>query len=412
MPIIISSKGSDFHAWRAAGDFGAAFREMLLKRTARLTHEQAWDLFREVGEELEHRAAGYEADLALMESMVEEAAATTDLARLRQLTGEFYTVSYRFFVQSRSAMAFYRLSGEYLKAVCGSALSYAKGRLGVHASRIPPIAIFALGPTGRHEYSPYCRLQLALIHNESDPSLVQPLGLLGRMLHEALETAGLNPDEVITPRNPAWLRTSAQWRQWLAQGIAKGKSADLIEVLRLADQTTLHDENNLGADFRADSLKQLSENKDAVYNLVTRLQKFSSGIGIMGGIRVERSGPCRGLFGLLDHALLPLSAGVTALTLMGRLEGFETPIRIKTLLFKGELNVETAERLMEAWHHFNELRLAAEADKYPDWSSWAYLCLDPDTLAEEEQEKLRSGLESAAGLLRHVSITFNDWEEQ
>jgi hypothetical protein len=45
-------------------------------------------------------------------------------------------------------------------------------------------------------------------------------------------------------------------------------------------------------------------------------------------------------------------------------------------------------------------------------SSWAYLCLDPDTLAEEEQEKLRSGLESAAGLLRQVSITFNDWEEQ
>src|SRR6185369_11911772 len=100
----------------------------------------------------------------------------------------------------------------------------------------------------------------------------------------------LNPDEVITPRNPSWRRTSAQWRQWMAQGIAKGKSGELIEVLRLADQTTLHDENGLGADFRAACLKQLSESKDAIYNLVIRLQKLSSGIGMMGGIRVERSG--------------------------------------------------------------------------------------------------------------------------
>src|SRR6185369_5802346 len=158
MPIIISSKGNDFHAWRAAGDFGTAFREKLLKRTSRLTHEQAIELFREVGLELERRAAECDADLAFMGRLVEEAAATTDLARLRQITEEFYTVSYRFFSKNRSATAFYRLSSDFLKAVCGSALSYAKGELGVHANRIPPIAIIALGPTGRHEYSPYCRL--------------------------------------------------------------------------------------------------------------------------------------------------------------------------------------------------------------------------------------------------------------
>lgn len=412
MPIIISSKGNDFNAWRAAGDFGATFREMLLKRTSRLTHEEAWALFQEAGQELERRAAECDADLTRMSRMVEKAAAAKDPALLRTLVEEYYAVAYRFFGKSRSATAFYRLSAEFLRAVCGSLVAFAKGKLGVHSNRIPPMAIIALGPTGRHEYSPFCSLQVAMIHAEPDPSLIQPLVLLGRILHEAFESAGLNPDEVVTPRNPAWRRTPAQWRQWLAKGLEKGKADELIEVLRLADQSTLYDENGLGADFRAACLEQLAERKAAIHNLVNRLQNLSRGIGMMGGIRLERSGPCRGLFGLLDHALLPLSAGITALSLMEGLDDFETPVRIKALLFKGLLNVEKAERLMEAWHLFNELRLAREAFKYPDLSSRAIFCLDIDTLTEEEQEELRNCLESVAGLQRHVAITYNSWEEQ
>jgi len=412
MPIVITSKGKDFKAWRAAGDFGKLFHEELLKLSATMTSEQSEALFRDVGLELERRAADHDAALDRMQHMIAEAAASSDPALLRALMQEYYAVSYEFYSWNRSAPAFFKLGHEFLKGVSASVVAIARARLGVRAGRLPAMAVVAMGPTGRHEFSPFCRLQLLLIHAGSDPGMVQPLGLLGRILHEVYEEVGLHLDEVITSRNPDWCDNSSNWRQRIVTGLERGTPAELIDILRLADQSVLYDEESLGADFRADCLGLLTDSKLALNNLVTRLQSLSGGIGLMGGIRLERSGPCRRLFGLLDHALLPLSVGITALSYMHGLDALETPMRIRGLLYRGLLNVDMAERLLEAWHLFNELRLSMEVVKHPHWDSWDGLCVDTSDMSDAQLDELRQCLESVVILQRHVGITFRGWQEQ
>ena len=412
MSIVITSKGKDFNTWRAAGDFGKMFHEELRKRDAILTSEQSEALILDVGHELERRAADHDASLVRMKHLIAEVAASNDPASLQALMVEYWTVSYELFRLYRSATAFFQLSQELLTAVSGSVVAIAKARLGVATDMLPPVAVVAMGPTGRHEFSPFCSLQLLLIHGEPDPSLTQSLGLLGPILHEVYEEIGLHLDEAVTPRTPDWRGSSAQWRQRIINGLESGESTELIEILRLADQSVLHDEANVGADFRTTCLGFLTVNRSAMDNLVTRLHSLSSGIGLMGGIRTERSGPCRGLFGLLDHALLPLSASITALSFMHALDAPETPMRIRGLLYRGLLNVDMAERLLEAWHLFNELRLGKEVTKHPHWDSWDGLCLDISVLSDAGQNELLQCLETVVTLQRHVGITFSSWQEQ
>lgn len=412
MPIVITSKGKDFNAWRAARDFGKLFHDELRNRSATMTSEQSEALFRDIGLELERRAADHDAALDRMQHLITEATASNAPALLRALMEEYYAVSYEFYRWNRSAPAFFQLAQEFLKGVSASVVTIAKVRLGLMAGRLPAMAVVAMGPTGRHEFSPFCRLQLLLIHAGSDPAMAQPIGLLGRILHEVYEEAGLHLDEVVTPRNPDWCGSSSRWRQRILTGLERGTSAELIDILRLADQSVLYDEDSVGTDFRADCLGLLADSKQALHNLVTRLQSLSGGIGLMGGIRLERSGPCRRLFGLLDHALLPLSAGITALAYMHGLDALETPMRIRGLLYRGLLNVDMAERLLEAWHLFNELRLSMEVVKHPHWDSWDGLCVDTSDMSDVQLDELRQCLESVIILQRHVGITFSGWQEQ
>lgn len=412
MPIVITSKGKDFSAWRAAGDFGKKFLEELRERNTSLNSLQSEALFQGVGHELERRAADHEAALARMKQMTGEASACKEPAMLRALVLEYFKTLYEFFSWNRSATAFYQLGQEFMSAVAKAAVVVAKVRLGVVSDRLPPMAVVSMGPAGRHEFSPFGRLQLLLIHADTDSSLAQSINLLGPILHDVFEEIGLCLDEVITPRNPNWRGSSHQWRQRIQTSLERWKPAESIEILRLVDQSVLYDEKNVGDAFHTTSMELLTNSSVVIHNLVIRLQGLSGGIGIMGGIRLERSGPCRGMFALMDHALLPLAAGITALTFLHGVDAGDTPMRIRGLLYRGLLNVEMSERLLESWHLFNELRLALEVAKYPRLECLDGLCLDTTVMTEIQQDEFRQCLETVVTLQRHVGITFSGWQEQ
>jgi len=412
MPIVISSKRSDFSAWRTAGDFGTAFRELLLKRTSTLTSEQAEMLFQDVGQELEQRAAEHDACLTRLRRLIAEAGTTGEPALLKGVVQEFYGASYDFFEQNRSAPAFYQLSDEFLRAVSGTVTASAMKKLGPTALKLPPVAVIALGPAGRHEFSPFCPLQLLLVHGVADPSLSGPIGFLGQSLHEQFEAAGLLPDEVITTRNPEWRGDLVQWRQRLVAGLERGKPAEMTNLLRVVDQAALFPNEGLEDEFSALCMSQLQKNRATLAFLVTRVQGLSNGLGMMGGLRLEKFGPYRGLFALFDHALLPLAASVASLTLIHGGNAVGTRQRILDLLFRQELNVETAEHILQAWYGLQELRIARERHLFPSLNERDSLYFDVEALADAEMEQLRETLETVATLQRHVTITFSGWVEQ
>jgi signal-transduction protein with cAMP-binding, CBS, and nucleotidyltransferase domain len=128
---------------------------------------------------------------------------------------------------------------------------------------------------------------------------------------------------------------------------------------------------------------------------------------MMGGLRFEKSGPYRGQFALLENAMQPLSASLSALALLKGLEAMATPLRVRELLWRRELNVDMAERLLQAWHTLHELSLIREREVQPDRAKAASLHLDIKQMSVAEQEALHESLEAVGNIQRHVGLSFS-----
>ena len=123
-------------------------------------------------------------------------------------------------------------------------------------------------------------------------------------------------------------------------------------------------------------------------------------LGFFGGLKVERSGAHRGALNIDAQALYPLIANIRNLAIGTDLRVVGTADRVRELVRRGRLNVEPASRVMEALHHLQGWKLAAERDGgfTPELDRYVW----PERLSTREQELLRDSLEDIAGLERLV----------
>ena len=411
MAIVITAKGKDFSAWRAAGDFTENCRQSLLNRTCTLLSEQAEALFAETLEDLEQRKLRHDEALARLRELTFRAAAASP-EQLKTLVEEYYGQAYAFFKGNRSAPSFFQLSDEFLAALSASLVCHARGEMGDSASGLPPLALIALGFCTCHEFTPFWRLQLVLVHGDIQPDREPLVTSFYRTLHEAFETVGIRLDSRVTPLDPEWRGSMADWKQRLLQGLEYGSGMAGGEIIKLAEQQALYSEDGLADEFRGHCMELLGRSRSSLGFMVARVAELSNGIGLMGGMKVEKKGAQRGLFSMLDHALLPLAAAVSTLALIKGDGAGATPRSIRELLNRGAIDVEMAERLLEAWHLFSEMRLLREAGLQPAWNDQAVFFIDLETLDEAELEHFKSCLETVGQFQRHVGIVFNNWEEQ
>jgi signal-transduction protein with cAMP-binding, CBS, and nucleotidyltransferase domain len=408
MALLVSAKGSDVLAWRAAGDFAVTYRQVILDRMELCRSDEAFAMLTGTLHAIDELAAANDAFCSRCDSLIVEVAACHELARLRELTTTFYAGLYEHHDIHHSAPAFYQFSILFLQALAGSVRQHSCTMLADSSAEMPEMALIALGPAGRQEFSPFCPLQFMLVHGGQAGDAGD--GLIHRfasLLHEGFQACGLQVDEQVTPRNSQWRGSISEWEQRLVKVLKRGKFSEVIEVLRLTDQTQLDGSGETGASFRQLSLASLAASPVAVNNLVSRIVALSNGIGMMGGIRFEKKGPYRGQFALLENALQPLSASVSALGLLKHIETMTTPRRVRELLWRRELNVDMSERLLQAWYTLHELRLVRERDVQPDWANRAPLHLDIEGMDLAGQESLRESLEAVGNIQRHVGLNFS-----
>jgi signal-transduction protein with cAMP-binding, CBS, and nucleotidyltransferase domain len=412
MALLLSAKGGDLLAWRACGDFAAAFRQALLARLefCRLTSD-AEELLIVTGQALDDLLAANDAFCTRSKALIAELSACDDLSRLREITAEFFAGLYDHIGIHHSAPAFYEFSTLFLQALSRSIIRSAYAISAVPALQKPPVMLIALGAAGRREFSPFCPLQLMLVHGGAEFAEQEALSQLGQLIHEGFEACGLRVDKAVTPRNPEWRGSMSEWRQRLTLKLDQGIVHELIDLFRFADQSTLCHDESFEPEFTVMCRSLLKERRSSMAFQVTRVLNLSHGIGIMGGLRFEKKGPYRGRFALRDNALQPLSAAISVLALLKGLEEPSTPQRIREILWRRELNVDMAERLLQAWHALHEMRLTRERDVQPDWSNEAPLHVIVEELQDGEQKFLRESLETVGALQRHVGLTFSGMEE-
>lgn len=411
MALLVSAKGSDVLAWRAAGDFAVTLRQVLLNRMEFCRSDESAAMLTGASQALDDLAAANDMFCSRCLSQIDEVAASQEPGRLRELTTTFFAGLYDHIAIHHSAPAFYQFSILFLQALAGSVSRYSYTMLGDSSARMPELALVALGPAGRQEFSPFCPLQFMLVHGpvgDAENGFIQRYATL---LHEGFEACGLQVDGVVSPRNAQWRGSLSEWGQRLVKVLARGKPSEVIEILRLADQTQLHGAAESGSGFRQLSLSALAVSPVAGNKVVSRVVALSNGIGMMGGLRFEKSGPYRGRFALLENALQPLSASLSALALLKRLETMATPPRVRELLWRRELNVDMAERLLQAWHTLHELSLSREREVQTDWANGAPLHLDIEQMDVVEQESLRESLEAVGNIQRHIGLNFSGMGE-
>lgn len=411
MALLLSAKGGDVTARRAVEEFTAAYRQALLDLAASDLSSGAETVFSETCAALETAIITHQKLLKRLDSLTEEVSAAAPSTRLRELTVAFYGDLYRHFGLFRSVPAFYQLSMAFLRQASAAIIAQAKDQLGLSARHLPEMALIAVGPAGRCEYSPFCPLQILLVHGKVAASRLQTIDLFCHTLHAGFEAAGLAVDPAVTPRNAIWRGTLAEWQQRCEDGLQPQADEELINLCRLVDQYPLHPGEGFARELKQISRAALGGSRPALTNLIKRMASLSNGLGIMGGLKLERSGNERGLFRLLDHGLLPLSAALSALALIRESPAVSSCERIHDLQKRRELDVELAERMLATWHSLHDLRLRLEQSFHIDEHTSQSLCLNPKELTVEQQQSLKEALESVAIIQRHVEIVFSGMGE-
>lgn len=411
MSFLVSAKSGAITNWRAVQDFAAAYQQALLERAASDVNVNPETVFAETYAELEAAISTHKDLQQHLESLLDEAAATSAATELKVLTVNFFDDLYRHFSQFRSAPAFYQLSTAFLRRISATIIRMATDQLEAEGGSLPRMALIAVGPAGRCEYSPCCQLQMLLVHEETTPPQLRTLDLFCQALHGGFEAAGLAIDPAVSPRNPRWRGAPAEWRERCEEALHPQLDEELIDLYRLVDQCPLHGAEDLALELKRTSGHVLAGNHAAVTTLIARMASLSNGLGIMGRLKLERRGSSHGLFRLLDHGLLPLSAALSALALIKDSPAADNCDRIRDLLRKRELDVDLAERMLATWHFLNNLRLWQEKTAPTEIHAVQPLLIDPNDLTTEQRHSLKEALESVAAIQRHVEITFSGMGE-
>lgn len=411
MAFLISAKGNDITAWRAAGDFAANYRQRLLERTASASYGTAEELFSNATSAIGKLADEHETLINRLDGLLNDIAASPQPGRLKELTAEFYNALYRHMELFQSAPVFYQMSMACLRQTSSSLMSHTADQLGLFAQRMPKVSLVALGPAGRCEFTPFCPLQLMLVHDDADASGLETINLFSHILHSGFEEIGLRIDTVVTPRNPAWRGSLAEWNQRCVDGLQELDDADVIDLLRLADQHTLPPNEEIGQKLKEISIPLLRASRPALSNLVSRMVSLSNGLSMMGKLKLERRKPETGLFCLLDHGLLPLSAAISVLTLIKKATACGTLQRICELMHRNELDVDLTERILGTWHTLHEFLLLREKSFNIGPNNNQPLYIDPAELDDTRLQALKGALESVAFIQRQIGSIFSRIEE-
>lgn len=411
MNTLLSAKGADVTTWRGAVEFTSLYRQALLDLAVSNEEHGVETVFSATSAAVDADIATHKKLLERLNGLIEAAAETATLIELKELAAPFYKDLYRHFDYFRSAPIFYQLSMDFLQQASRTIILEATSQLGLSAGQLPKLALIAVGPAGRREYSPFCPLQILLVHEETPPSQSQAIGQFCSAVHAAFETAGMVVDPLVTPRNARWRGTLAEWQQRCKESLYPKSDEELIDLCRLADQYPLYPVEGLAMEFGQLSRATLSGNRPALTNLVDRITSLSNGLGIMGRLKLERSGKGRGLFSLLDHGLLPFSAASSALALLRKSIVTSNPERIHDLLRRRNLSVELAERMLATWHKLHELQLQQEQSFRVDHPTKPSLFLNPDEMTVDQQQMLKQTLEAVATIQQHVAIAFSGMGE-
>lgn len=406
MSMFPMNRGGDILVWRDTVELVDGVKRQLAQKMAGLLDGDELVLLRGLEGRLEEEMAAesrFAEDVVQTLSALETAGTVDEIAaayrRGRQLAVDYFdrrgsvlvVQSLCTTLQDRLVCRALALAGEWM----------ARSGFGQPPA---PYCWFAFGGAGREEVSIGGDGDSLLVHGSINGDNAGYFAGFSLRVLAILENCGVKSAAGITPTHPSWRGSINEWRTRLIDGGRGDKSIeDLAFLVRFADLRLVSGDSVLCGETMNLIRSVLDFNRRGFDEVARSTAEMATGLDFFGRLRVAKGGEHRGEFNLEQFALGPLVENVRIMAVRVGLPVTATVGRIKSLLEKGELNVDLSQRLLRAYHDFASQKLRLEIHR-SGGGEGAFV--KPEELLDSETDALKVGVEVVVNLQRIVYQRF------
>jgi len=410
MPMLLGTKENDILQWRASAELVALLKGKLARKWEQSPSGEALSFLDQYIGALREEL-GYETQLTSETDALNEGIAEVGSPdKILPLKARYLEVVSAHFRRRRSVLALNELCCALHDLLLAKAISFAEERLlQMGQGTAPAYALLVAGDRGRGEQTLKGKNRYFLLHGEQDRFL-----LFQRQVAIALQQFGLHGE------NPTlWHGSLREWREFLGDPaepdvvpqepfpdplppFAVPQRVPAREIPgaewrlgTLADLSFIRGEEPLAADALAAAARALQGevSRDPFLQTARQVMALPLALGRFGRWRLERSGERKGELNLTHFALNPLILALRTLALHEGVRARGSVERIQRLLEKGALDLDLAERVLQAFQCLMQLRILIEI-RGEEGDSFCR----PEDFSDETEHRFRSALDAVASL--------------
>lgn len=411
MPMLLGTKGEEILQWRASKDLLEELKAGLALKWGRSTVREAGEFLEGLIDSLDEELS-YESQLSSeLASLNREVAAAGAPEELGPIDARHREVLSAHFSRRGSVLALCGARNAMHDALLCRAAALAEERmLGLGQGQAPIYALLCSGDRGRDEQTLYGRNRYILLHELDSPRF----SLFSRQLVNALLKAGLVDGEYAL-----WHGSLGQWRDWLSEGekprresprdalspippfAVPGRQSPpplpegewrleaMTDLCQVAGFEPLAEKARAAAGSAVQGLK----GRDYFFQLARGVIHLPLALGHFGRWRLEREGEHKGEIDVERLALAPLVMAVRVMAVHAGVHEGGTPARVRSLLYKGFLDVDLASRVLKAFQCLMQLKIQSEirTERHGGFAN-------PEEFTLEKDERVRAAVETVLNL--------------
>ena len=259
-----------------------------------------------------------------------------------------------------------------------------------------PFSIMVLGSEGRREQTLKTDQDNALIYDDTYPMLdvdvEEYFERFSKRYTEILIEIGFPPcPGNVMVSNPEWRMGITRWKERLSRWFSKPEPEYTLKLGIFFDFRNAFGSSQLVEELRNFVFSSLEGNDLFIAYMMLDAIRFKPPIGFMSRFVLESRGEHRGELDIKKGGIFPITQGIRALALKGKVRETSTLERIEELLNNELLPPDLGSDLKEAYIYLQTLRLRSQIEKVKEGREPDNY-INPDKLSKLERDLLRDSL--------------------
>ncbi|MDQ7038218.1 MAG: putative nucleotidyltransferase substrate binding domain-containing protein [Aquificota bacterium] len=276
----------------------------------------------------------------------------------------------------------------------------------------PPVSfsLMVLGSEGRREQTLRTDQDNALVYDDTypviDADVEDYFSRFGSAYSDMLIRIGFPPcPGNVMVRNPDWRKGISGWKETVSEWFSTADPGRTLKVGIFFDLRNAFGSADLVEDLRDHIFKAVERHDIFLAYMLLDAVKVKPPVGFMRRIVIETRGEHRGEFDIKKGGIFPVTQGVRALALRGRIRETSTLERIDRLVASGDMPRDLGEDLKEAYTFLQTVRLKSQIDKIREGRKPDNY-VNPEKLTKIERDLLKDSLKVVAEFQSFIERRF------